>query len=99
MLKSISHISDHHATTKKQREFVQGKPCVDCQKTTAKQFADHKEPLIKEYYRTGTIDKEKMRSLEAVQPQCPSCSGKQGASLSRFSKEQKDKLGLNDKND
>ena len=56
--------------------------------------ADHKKPLVKEYYETGTIDKKKMRSVDAVQPQCPTCSAKQGADMSRYSKEQKKALGL-----
>lgn len=44
------------ATTKAQRQSVQGKPCVDCGKATSKQFADHKDPLVKEYYENGVID-------------------------------------------
>lgn len=82
------------ATTKEQRESVQGKPCVDCGNTTSKQYADHKEPLVKEYYRSGTIDKTKMREVDSVQPHCPTCSNKQGAELSQFSKKQKKDLGL-----
>lgn len=39
------------ATTKAQRESVQGKPCVDCGATIQKQYADHKDPLVKEYYQ------------------------------------------------
>jgi RHS repeat-associated protein len=82
------------ATTAEQRASVQGKPCVDCAATTPRQVADHKEPLVKEYYRTGTIDKEKMKSVDAVQPQCPTCSAKQGAEMSKFSKEKKDEYGF-----
>jgi RHS repeat-associated protein len=82
------------ATTKAQRQSVQGQPCVDCGQTTSRQFADHKKPLVKEYYETGTIDKEKMRSLDAVQPQCQSCSGKQGAELKSYSQDKKEELGL-----
>ncbi|WP_305812839.1 RHS repeat-associated core domain-containing protein [Photobacterium leiognathi] len=82
------------ATTKAQRESVQGKPCVDCGATTPKQYADHKDPLVKEYYRTGTIDKARMRDLDSVQPQCPTCSNKQGAEMSRFSRQKKKDLGL-----
>ncbi len=43
-------------------------------------------PLVKEHYQTETIDKVKMRSNDAVQPQCPSCSSKQGAEMSQYSK-------------
>lgn len=82
------------ATTKAQRESVQGKPCVDCGAKAPKQYADHKEPLVKEYYRAGTIDKTRMRDVDSVQPQCPTCSSRQGAELSRFSRQKKQDLGL-----
>ena len=81
------------ATTPAQRAYVQGKPCVDCGALTPRQIADHKTPLVKEHYETGTIDKARMRSLDAVQPQCPSCSNKQGSEMSRYSRVMKDKLG------
>ncbi len=73
------------ATTPAQRASVQGKPCVDCGAVTPTQVADHKTPLVREYYETGTIDKGRMRSLDAVQPQCPTCSARQGAEMSRYS--------------
>ncbi|MCS4308917.1 RHS repeat-associated protein [Rheinheimera pacifica] len=82
------------ATTKAQRESVQNQPCVDCGNIANRQVADHKTPLVKEYYETGTIDQAKMRSLDAVQPQCPACSARQGAEMSRYSKQQKQELGL-----
>ena len=82
------------ATTKAQRESVQNHPCVDCGNIANRQVADHKTPLVKEYYETGTIDKARMRSLDAVQPQCPTCSARQGAEMSRYSKQQKQDLGL-----
>jgi hypothetical protein len=56
------------ATTGAQRASVQGKPCVDCKVVETVQYADHVEPLVVEYYRTGTIDVVRMRSIEAVQP-------------------------------
>ena len=84
----------NNATTPAQRASVQGKPCVDCGVTTLKQVADHKTPLVKEYYSTGTIDTKQMKSLDAVQPQCPTCSSKQGAEMSRFSKDMKKDHGL-----
>jgi hypothetical protein len=71
-----------------QRASVQGKPCVDCGAVTPKQVADHKTPLVKEHYETGTIDTTRMRSVDAVQPQCPTCSARQGADMSRYSREQ-----------
>jgi RHS repeat-associated protein len=83
-----------NATTVAQRNSVQGKPCVDCGATAARQVADHKTPLVKEYYETGTIDKQNMRSLDAVQPQCPTCSAQQGAAMRSYSMQQKQNLGL-----
>jgi len=80
------------ATTPQQRASVQGKPCVDCGAVTSKQVADHKTPLVQEHYETGTIDKTQMKSIDAVQPQCPTCSARQGAEMSRYSREQKQKL-------
>jgi len=64
----------NNATTKEQRDSVQGKPCATCGATGQKNNADHKEPLVEEHYRTGKVDKDKMRSPDAVQPQCQSCS-------------------------
>jgi hypothetical protein len=59
---------------------------VDCGQITPKQVADHKTPLVKEHYETGQIDKARMKEVDAVQPQCPTCSAKQGADMSRYSK-------------
>jgi RHS repeat-associated protein len=81
------------STTQAQRESVQGKPCVKCGAETPNQVAGHKEPLVKEHYETGTIDKQRMRSLDAVQPECPTCSAREGAEMSRYSREMKGKLG------
>jgi hypothetical protein len=78
-----------NATTATQRQSVQGKPCSDCGAVTNKQVADHKTPLVKEHYETGKIDKVKMKSPESIQPQCPTCSAKQGAEMSKYSKEMK----------
>ena len=83
-----------NATTKAQREAVQGKPCVECGQVTPKQFANHKEALVKEYYRTGKIDQANMRKLDAVNTHCPTCSARQGATLSRYSKEMAREYGL-----
>jgi len=80
------------ATTRAQRESVQGKPCVDCGQTASTMHADHKNPLVKEYYETGTIDKQRMRDVDAVQPQCPTCSNRQGAELSRYSKKKEERI-------
>lgn len=82
------------ATTAEQRASVQGRPCVDCGATADTQVADHIDPLVKEYYRTGTIDLQRTRSLEAVQPQCPVCSASQGGTLSWYSRAMRDLLDL-----
>jgi hypothetical protein len=60
---------------------VQGLPCVDCGAITPNQVADHITPLVIEWYETGDIDTEFMRTIEAVQPQCPACSVAQGGQL------------------
>lgn len=57
------------ATTPAQRAAVQSRPCVDCGQIAERQVADHIEPLVQEYYRTGSIDLTRMRSVEAVQPE------------------------------
>ena len=80
------------ATTPAQRASVQDLPCVDCGTTTPSQIADHITPLVKEWYETGTIDKTFMRSLDAVQPQCPTCSAAQGGRLSWHSRTMRDNL-------
>jgi hypothetical protein len=74
-----------NATTPAQRAFVQNRTCITCGQRAEKMNADHIDPLVKEYYRNGTIDLQKMRSLNAVQPQCPTCSARQGGGLSQFS--------------
>ena len=80
------------ATTPEQRKAVQGQPCVDCGKADGKKNADHKKPLVEEYYETGQVDRKKMKSTNAVQPQCPTCSAKQGGRLSGYSKGKKKEL-------
>lgn len=72
-------------STPAQRASVQGKPCVDCGVLTPRQVADHKLPMSREYWETGTIDLEYAKSVESVQPQCPTCSARQGADLMRYS--------------
>jgi RHS repeat-associated protein len=88
-----SYKRPNNATTPEQRKSVQGKPCIDCG-TGGKMNADHKQPLVKEYYETGKIDKAKMKEVESVQPQCPTCSSRQGAELKKYSQEQKKANGL-----
>jgi RHS repeat-associated protein len=80
--------------TAAQREAVQGKPCVDCGKVTAKQVADHKDPLVVQHYREGTVGTAAQSAVDAVQPHCPACSAKQGGFLSAFSRRMKELLEL-----
>lgn len=81
-----------HATTPAQRAAVQGQACVRCGTSADKMIAGHKKALVQEHYETGSIDKTKMRSVEAVQPECTTCSAREGAEMSRYSREQKAKL-------
>ena len=83
------------ATTKKQRKSVQGKPCATCGiNDGGKRYADHMDPLVNQYYRTGTINKTRMKDPRSVQPQCPTCSNRQGGKKSSYSKKQKKKFGF-----
>lgn len=84
----------NNATTPEQRDSVQGKPCATCGATGQKNNADHKEPLVEQHYRGG-IDKNKMRSPDAVRPQCTSCSAQQGGYLKQFSMAMKALFGFN----
>lgn len=68
------------ATTREQRRSVQGAPCVTCGKSSGRMHADHKDPLIRQHQR-GPIDVHVARQPEAVQPQCPTCSARQGGQL------------------
>jgi uncharacterized protein RhaS with RHS repeats len=83
-----------NATTKEQRESVQGQPCVECGAITPNQRANHIEPLVEQYYRNGTIDKNAMRSLDAVNSHCPTCSARQGGVLANWSKMMKQFFGF-----
>lgn len=80
--------------TAAQRASVQGKPCVDCGAQTNNQVADHKDPLVVQHYRTGSVDVQKQRSVDAVQPHCPACSNTQGGQLSVFSRLMKNYFGF-----
>ena len=76
-------------TTMAQKRSVQGKPCVECGRISSTQFADHRTPLVREYYTTGRIDAARAKSVDAVQPHCSSCSARQGYDLMRYSLEQR----------
>jgi len=83
-----------NATTKGQRLSVQGKPCHECGETFEIMYADHKTPLIIEYYKNGKINIRRMRDVDSVQPHCPKCSSRQGGRLSNYAKKKKKELGL-----
>ncbi|HHY0363484.1 TPA: RHS repeat domain-containing protein, partial [Vibrio cholerae] len=80
--------------TKAQKASVQGKPCVDCGAITPKQVADHKDPLVVQHYREGSVNIQQQRQIDAVQPHCPSCSNVQGGQLGVFGKKMKEYLRL-----
>jgi RHS repeat-associated protein len=80
--------------TPEQRASVQGKPCVDCGAVTSNQVADHIEPLVVQHYRTGSVDVQQQRSIDAVQPHCPACSAAQGGQLGFFAKLMKNYFGF-----
>ena len=82
------------ATTPAQREAVQGQPCVDCGDTASRMRADHIDPLSVQHYRDGKIDRTRMRSVDSVQPQCPTCSARQGGYLAAFSRRMRHLLDL-----
>lgn len=82
------------ATTVAQRAHVQGRPCARCGVTTTRQVAGHRKALVEEYYETGTIDVQRMRSIDAIQPECPGCSAREGAAMSRYSRQMKKELGF-----
>ena len=88
-----------NATTPKQRAARQGEPCTNCGTIAPKMYANHIDPLVVEYYRNGTIDTAKMRSPDAVNAQCPTCSARQGGFLSNFSKAMRRQLGLEEPGD
>jgi len=84
----------NNATTTAQRASVQGKPCVDCGGTSTPMVADHKLPLVVEHYSTGTINRVNMRAVNSVQPQCTSCSSRQGGHMSQYSKKMKSMINI-----
>jgi hypothetical protein len=49
-------------------------------------------PLVQEWYETGSIDYDWMSSVDAVQPQCPTCSAAQGGQLSWYSRMMRQQL-------
>jgi hypothetical protein len=82
------------ATTAQQRASVQGQPCVKCGASEPTMVAGHKKALVKEYYETGKINTRRMRDPKSVQAECPTCSAREGAEMSRYSASKKKELGL-----
>jgi RHS repeat-associated protein len=83
----------NNATTKEQRDSVQGKPCSTCGATGQKNVANHIDPLVEQHYRGG-IDPAKMHDPNAVNAQCPTCSAQQGGLLRTFSQAMKKLFGF-----
>jgi hypothetical protein len=70
-------------TTRQQRQDARPGQCVDCGAVTGRNHADHKRPMIKEYFSGGgTINPSAARAPDATQSQCPTCSNRQGGVLS-----------------
>jgi hypothetical protein len=83
-----------NATPKRLRLSAQGQPRENCGTFAPKMYVNHIEPLVQEYYRTGTIDTDRMRSPDAVNAHCPTCSAREGGVMANFSKLMKALLGL-----
>lgn len=75
--------------TAAQRRAVQGRPCVDCGATAPRQVADHRDPLVVQHYREGSVDVEAQSRPDAVQPHCPDCSASQGGQLGAWARRQR----------
>jgi RHS repeat-associated protein len=83
------------STTPEQRANAQGKPCSKCGQTEPQMKANHKDPLVKQHYRDGKIDTQKMRDPSATNSHCTHCSASQGGHASKYSKEMKKKIKAN----
>lgn len=92
---SSPYIRPQNATTRAQRESVQGKPCAKCGEEASKMAAGHKKDLVREYHETGTINQTRMRDVNAVQPECPTCSSRGGAKAAQYSREMNKTLNCN----
>lgn len=62
---------------------------MDSGNVTSKQIADHKLPLLVEYYKNGSINISKQTKINSVQPNFPQCSSIQGGKLGAFGKKMK----------
>jgi RHS repeat-associated protein len=78
-----------NATNPAQRKAANqsGATCATCGTTEGPFVADHKTPLAIEHISTGTIDKKKMRSVDAVQSQCEGCSLDQSSKVRKASQQ------------
>ncbi|BCJ52810.1 hypothetical protein Asp14428_42850 [Actinoplanes sp. NBRC 14428] len=59
-------------------------------------IADHKVPLVVEWYQNFRINLTRARSVEAVQPQCKPCSDAQGGQMSAYGQRAARAFGLID---
>ncbi|MFD9377838.1 polymorphic toxin-type HINT domain-containing protein [Streptomyces sp. NPDC059999] len=82
--------------TAEQRASVQGKSCVTCGEKGDVMVADHKVPLVTEWFNRFRINMTRARSVDAVQPQCRSCSGAQGGKYSHLARKWARAWGFDD---
>ncbi len=56
--------------------------------------ADHKVPLVVEWYQNFKINLTRAKSVDAVQPQCRSCSDRKGGRMRAFAQRAARAFGL-----
>lgn len=86
------------STTKQMRAYVQeiGQEtgCARCGAKVEKYYAGHKKALAEEYYETGKIDLIKMTDNNSIQPECPTCSNREGRQMQKWVENKNKELGI-----
>ena len=87
MKANVPYKRPNNATSIAQRKAANqtGATCATCGTTEGPFVADHKTPLAIEHISTGTINKKKMRQLDATQSQCQTCSNAQSQKVRKAS--------------